>query len=166
MKHFKLTSESKINFLGIKLFRIECTVDCKWAKIGDKGGWVEKEENLSGNAWVSGDAWVYGNARVSGDAEVSGNAWVYGNARVSGNADYCCFQSFGSRYGTTTVFKQKDGTLRVRCGCFDGALEEFEKKVEQTHGDNEFGKVYKAIIEVIKLRFNVRNQNQQPPCQG
>lgn len=35
-KHFKLTSEYKINCFGIKLFRIECTVDCKWAKVGDK----------------------------------------------------------------------------------------------------------------------------------
>ena len=125
-RHFKLTNETKINALGITLFRIECTVDCKWAKVGDKGGWVEKEENIQG-----------------------GNAWV------CGNADYCCFQSFGSRYGTTTVFRERDGKLRVRCGCFNGTLDEFSTKVEQTHGDNEYGKVYKAIIEVIKLRFNV-----------
>ena len=137
-KHFKLTSETKVNAFGVTLFRIECTIDCKWAKVGDKGGWVEKEEN------IDGDAWVYGNARVCGDAE------------VYGNADYCCFQSFGSRYGTTTVFREKDGNLRVRCGCFNGTLDEFAAKVQQTHGDNEHGKVYKAIIEVIKLRFNVQ----------
>jgi hypothetical protein len=191
MKHFKLTSETKINFLGIRLFRIECTVDCKWAKVGEKGGWVEKEENISGDAWVSDNARVYGNAEVSdnarvygnaevsgnarvygnaevsdnarvyGNAEVSDNAWVSGNARVygdawvSGDADYCCFQSFGSRYGTTTVFKQKDGSLLISCGCFSGTLEEFATKVELTHGDNEFGKVYKAIIELIKIRFGI-----------
>ena len=125
-KHFKLTNETKVNAFGVTLFRIECTIDCKWAKVGDKGGWVEKENNLDGNAWVCGDA------------------------------DYCCFQSFGSRYGTTTVFREKDGNLRVRCGCFNGTLDEFAAKVQQTHGDNEHGKVYKAIIEVIKLRFNVQ----------
>ena len=92
MKHFKLTTESKVNFLRTTLFRIELIVDCKWGSVGDKGGWVEKENNLSGDAWVSGnarvsgDAKVYGDAWVSGDAEVSGDAKVYGDAKVSGNA--------------------------------------------------------------------------------
>lgn len=80
---------------------------------------------------------------------------MYGNAWVSGDADYCCFQSFGSRSGTTTVFREKGGGLRVRCGCFNGTVEEFAAKVEETHGDNDFGKVYKTIIEVIKLRFGL-----------
>ena len=173
-KHFKLTNETKVNIFGVTLFRIECTIDCKWAKVGDKGGWVEKEDNIRGNAWVSGDAEVYGNAWVSGNAEVSGNArvygdaevsgnarvygdaWVSGNARVYGDADYCCFQSFGSCYRATTVFREKDNGLCVRCGCFNGSLSDFEKAVERTHGDNEFGKIYKAIIEVIKLGFNVK----------
>lgn len=30
MKYFKLTSETKVNALGITLFRLELTVDCKW----------------------------------------------------------------------------------------------------------------------------------------
>jgi hypothetical protein len=86
MNHFKLTPESITNICGVKLFRIELTIDCKWGKIGDKGGFLEKEENLSGDAWVSGDAQVYGDAWVSGDAQVSGSARVYGDARVSGDA--------------------------------------------------------------------------------
>ena len=135
-RHFKLTNETKVNIFGVKLFRIECTVDCKWAKVGEKGGWVEKEDNIKG-----GDAWV------CGDAEVCGNAEVYGDA------DYCCFQSFGRGGRTTTVFREKSGELRVRCGCFNGTLAEFEAQVEQTHGDTQHGKVYKAIIEVIKLKF-------------
>jgi len=56
---------------------------------GDLGGYIECEKSLSqvsGNAWVYGDAWVSGNAQVSGDARVSGNARVSGDARVSGNA--------------------------------------------------------------------------------
>ena len=136
-KHFKLTAETKINIFGKTLYRIECVIDCKWAKAGDKGGWLEKEDNLSGDAWVSGNA------------EVSGDAWV------SGDADYCCLQSFGSCDRTTSVFRQKDGTLRVRCGCFDGNLSEFAAKVAETHGDNKFGKEYRAMIELIKIRFGL-----------
>ena len=33
-------------------------------------------------------------------------------------------------------------------------IEEFEKIVEETHGDSQYGKEYKAIINVIKIKFN------------
>ena len=81
-KKFELTDKFVFNTFGIKLFQIKCTKSFKYAKEGDLGGYVEKDENLDqeSDAWVSGNAWVYGNAQVSG------NAWVYGNARVSGNA--------------------------------------------------------------------------------
>ena len=94
MKKFELTSETKINIFGKKLFRIKALISFGNVEAGETGGWVEKEENVnqSGDAWVSGnamvygDAWVSGNAMVYGNAEVSGNARVFGNAEVSGNA--------------------------------------------------------------------------------
>ena len=88
MKKFELTSETKINIFGKKLFRIKALISFADVEAGETGGWVEKEGNVnqSGNAWVSGDAIVYGNAKVSGNAWVSGDAIVYGNAMVSGNA--------------------------------------------------------------------------------
>ena len=88
MKKFELTTESKINIFGKKLFRIKALISFESVEEGETGGWVEKEENLnqSGDAWVYGDAEVSGNARVYGNAWVSGNARVYGDARVSGNA--------------------------------------------------------------------------------
>ncbi len=66
MKKYRLTSETKLLF-GRALYRIEAAVDMKFARKGDKGGWVESEKNLShdDSAWVSGSARVYGNARVS-----------------------------------------------------------------------------------------------------
>ena len=72
----------------VKLFRIESLKNFGNVKIGDKGGYIASEKNLSqeGNAWVSGDAEVSGNARVFENAEVSGDARVFENAEVSGNA--------------------------------------------------------------------------------
>ena len=232
-KHFILTEEFKINSDGVKLFRIQCTRKIPTVNIGDLGGFIEKEKNLSGNAWVEqdaevyGNAWVsgndwvsgnarvygnaevsgytlvygnarvfgnariYGNAEVYGDAWVSGNAWVYGNARIYDNAevfgnteitgnaeisgsahingnleingeaeilhnrDFCCFQSFGSRGKTTSVFKEKGNKIKIIAGCFKGNIKEFEKAVEKTHGNNQFGKEYKAIVNVIKIKFNL-----------
>ena len=78
---FEFTGEIKEAF-GIKLARIKAKMSFGDVKVGDVGGWIEKESNLD----VYGNAWVYGNARVYGNALVSGNALVYGNARVSGDA--------------------------------------------------------------------------------
>jgi hypothetical protein len=60
-EYFILTKETKINiFVGIKLYRIKCIKNFKYAQKGDLGGWVSDNARVSGNAWVSGDARVYG----------------------------------------------------------------------------------------------------------
>ena len=86
-KKYKLTDET-INLNGATLYRIEALKDFCEIKKGDKGGFIESEDNLSheGNAWVYDDACVYDNALVTDDACVSDNARVYGNSLVYGNA--------------------------------------------------------------------------------
>ena len=85
-QYFEFVKNDTITVEGHILHRIRCTRDCKWAKKGEFGGYIEKFENLFGNAWVFGNAQVSGDAQVFGDAQVSGNAWVSGDAQVSGNA--------------------------------------------------------------------------------
>ena len=80
-KKYKLTEET-INVNGKTLHRIEALRDFGDVKKGNKGGFIEKENNLS----QSGDCWVYGNARVYSYAQVYDNAVVYGNAKVYGTA--------------------------------------------------------------------------------
>ena len=113
-KKYKLTEET-INVDGRTLYRIEALRDFGNVKKGDKGGFIENENNLtqygkcwvydnaevsgyaivhdnatvSGNAKVSGNAMVYENAKVYGNAKVSGNAIVYGDAEVCGKAEVC-----------------------------------------------------------------------------
>ena len=97
-KKFELTDNFIINAFGVKLFQIKCTKSFKYAKEGDLGGYVEKDENLDqeSDAWVSGNAEVSGDAWVSGDARVSGNARVYGYAEIDNNNKHCGFDCFGS----------------------------------------------------------------------
>ena len=174
-KKFELTDKFVFNTFGIKLFQIKCTKSFKYAKEGDLGGYVEKDENLDqesdawvyGNAQVSGNARVSGNAQVSGNARVSGNAWVSGNAQVSGNAwvsgnadiendnNHCGFDCFGSFNRHTHAYLTKDNKVEITCGCFRGSIEEFEKKVEKTHSGTIYEKQYKAIINVIKIKFGL-----------
>ena len=80
-KKYKLTEET-IDWRGRTLYRIEVLRDFGDVKVGDKGGWIESEDNLS----HEGSCWVFDNAMVSDNALVFGYAWVSGKARVSGNA--------------------------------------------------------------------------------
>ena len=156
MKKFELTTDTKM-FLGKKLFRIKALISFGNVKVGDMGGYIEKEENLSqyGDAWVSGNARVSGNAKVFGNAKVSGNAEVFGNARVSGNADYATASGFGSEYRTTTFFKLKNSDeIGVRCGCFYGTLKEFKEKVKETHGESKKAKEYLMLADLMEYRFS------------
>ena len=65
MKKYILTEETKQVF-GITLYRIKAIANFGNVSIGDLGGFIEKESNLS----QTGDAWVYDHARISG------NAWL------------------------------------------------------------------------------------------
>jgi len=66
------------------LLRIIALKDFSNVKKGDKGGLIEKEENLD----QKGDCWVFGDARIEGNAIVSVNAQIYDGC-VSGNARIC-----------------------------------------------------------------------------
>lgn len=85
--------------IALKDFTVEawngCKVFAKEIRVGDLGGYVESEDNLSqdGNCWVDNRATVCGNALVSENAYVGGYAWVVDNAKVCGNAKV----SIGSR---------------------------------------------------------------------
>ena len=131
-KKYRLTEET-IEFLGRTLHRIEAlrdftTSDGTIVYKGEKGGWIESENNLSHD----GDAWVYGDAQVF-------EPW---HILVIG--------PIGSRNDYTTFFYGKDGKIHIKCGCFHGDIKEFTAKVEETHGNNHHGKMYKLAIEMAK----------------
>ena len=79
-------------------FRIRALRSFGNVKVGDLGGFVQSEDNLSheGNCWIYDDARVYENAIVYENAQVYRNARVYGNAIVYENAQV---------YGTTLVYE-------------------------------------------------------------
>ena len=166
MKKYEFTGETKRVELWNRtatLHRIKATVEFGFVKVGELGGWIEKEENLSheGKAWVCGDAKVCGNAKVCGDAEVCGDAKVWGNANVCGNAKVflashvLVMGSVGSRNDFTTFFRDKDNEITVKCGCFLGKIDKFLEKVTQTHGNNKYALVYRAAVEVAKLQIEL-----------
>lgn len=145
MKKFEFTGETKtisLLFRTATLHRIRAVAEFGLVKIGDLGGWIEKEENLSheGKAWVCGDAEVWGNAKVFSASHVL----VIG--------------AIGSRDDFTTFFRDKDNEITVKCGCFLGKIDKFLEKVTQTHGDSKYALVYRAAVEVARLQIDLSGE--------
>lgn len=188
MKKYKFTGETKTIYLPfgtVTLHRIKAVVEFGLVKVGDLGGWIEKEENLSheenawvygdaevcgnakvygnakvcGNAKVYGDAEVYGDAKVYGDAEVRGNAWVCGNAKVFSTDHVLVIGAIGSRNDFTTFFRDKDNEITVKCGCFLGKIDKFLEKVTQTHKDTKHTLAYRTAVEVAKLQIDLTEKS-------
>lgn len=137
---YRLTSQT-IEHAGVTLHRIECIESFKGVNVGERGGFVEKESNLSQtcNAWVYDKAKVYGDAEVCGDAEVYGDAWVYGKK------DYIVFKNSWSsgRYFTWTRSNDK-----WRVGCFYGSGEVLIKKAYSD--SEESGRHYELYVQLVE----------------
>ena len=163
MKKYEFTGETKeirLLFRTATLHRIRATVAFGIVEVGDLGGWIEKEENLSheGKAWVWGNAEVWGNAKVWGNAEVWGNAKVCGDAEVFSASHVLVIGAIGSRNDFTTFYRDKDNEITVKCGCFLGKIDRFLEKVTQTHGDSKYALVYRAAVEVAKLQIDLSGE--------
>src|SRR5574344_78780 len=88
-KKFKLTNNSiDISEANVTVYQIEALRDFGNVKKGDRGGFIQSEDNLSqeGNCGVYDMSKVMGNARVSGNAMVLDRAWLSDNAQAYDNA--------------------------------------------------------------------------------
>ena len=168
-RKYRLTDET-ITVFGRTLYRIQATenIPSRYVDEGEFGGFIEKEANLSGNAWVFGDARVFGNARVFGDAEVSGNAEVFGNAEVSGDAEVSQKQHIfvagpaGVESRWVTAAHTGTDEIFVRIGCWEGTLDTMMQAVAERR-DSHWGRhdeatqnrwqaEYQAISDMIAIR--------------
>lgn len=125
MKKYEFTGETKV-MAGVTLKRIRALISFGFVAKGEIGGFIEDEKNLSHG----------------------------GNARVTDITDYMLIGSIGSRNDFTTFYKDIDGGISVKCGCFSGTIEEFREKVEETHGTNtKHAKVYQAAANLAEVQI-------------
>lgn len=159
MNKYEMLYEDSIRIGNHTLYHIRALKDFGNVKIGDIGGYIEKEENLSqkGICWVYGSALIYDNAKVYGNAEVYGSALIYGNAKISKSNDILCISPIGSRNDTTTFFKTKDNNIYVKCGCFSGTIDDFLEAVDKTHGENKHAKAYKLACELARVQIELED---------
>lgn len=91
IKKYELLKDEYIEYEGRILYRLKALKAFGDIKLGDKGGYIETENNLShdGDCWVHNKAKVYDRAEVFGDAHIYNQAEVYENARICGKALIC-----------------------------------------------------------------------------
>lgn len=147
--HYEFTEE-KIEFLGRTLHRIKAIKDLPFyrVEIGDLGGFIEKYENLQDNAWVGDEAMVFGDAILYGDA------LICGYSEIQSKNDICTFSYFSKNSNTITFFNTKGNIIGVNYGFFYGTVEEFIEEIKENY-DDKFIKECLAIIEVVKIKFNI-----------
>ena len=63
-------------------------------------------------------------------------------------------KGFGSEYRNTIFFRTKEKNINVVCGCFYGTLEEFRRKVKETHGEGKIAKEYLMIADLMEYHFS------------
>ena len=104
-KYWEYTQE-EIYHLGYRLRRIRALIDLpdRRVKKGETGGWV------------------------SDSAEVSGSAWVYGEARVERKAHIITLTSIGSEGVIVNLVRTKDGHY-LKVGCWEGTVQTLMKEV-------------------------------------
>lgn len=87
MKKYEILRDHVLIVEHKRLYRIRALKSFGNVSIGDLGGYIECQDNLSqkGRCWVSDNAIVYGNAIVAGNALVIGNAAVKDEAYVCDN---------------------------------------------------------------------------------
>ena len=89
-----------------------------------------------------------------GDANLVGANLVGEWGKLENVSNVLMVGPIGSRNGYTTIYHTDKGVF-VSCGCFRGTLDEFAKKVEETHGDNNHARDYKALVEFAKMKYGV-----------
>ena len=67
-------------------------------------------------------------------------------------------RKIGSRKDITLFYYTKEKGCYVACGgpCFWDTLDNFEMRVKEVHGDNEYAKEYLKEIEKVKMLFDLK----------
>lgn len=79
-KKYELLKEETLKYRGKTLYRIRALKDFNDVKAGDRGGWIESEDNLSQKY----TCWVYDNSKVFDEATIKECSVVRGEVSIGG----------------------------------------------------------------------------------
>ncbi len=159
-------TDDKITVNGVDLYRLEETnligtnvYAAKSASIG-AGARIGAGAIIGDLASIGVWARIGAGARVGAGAIIGDLAIIGDEARIGAGASYdiMLIGPGGNQNSYTTIWRHKDGHLRVTAGCFTGTLDELAAAAKKTHGDNQHGKYYLAMIEFVKASMGEYRQ--------
>lgn len=110
---FKLLLTDNILFEGEVLYRIEALRDInRHVKKGDKGGYVQNENNLS----FEGESWLYDDSKVLGDGFVYDRAEVRNTSIIRSGSYVCGYTYVDGASDITNDIRQPLASGSVRDG--------------------------------------------------
>ena len=167
-KKYELTEET-LEHNGHTLHRIKALIAFGNVKVGELGGWVENEDNLSqhGLCWIYYNAKVFDKACVSDNAKVYGFAKVYDNARVSNNAEvYGCADVYDNALVCGNAVVCGDANVRDNAKVYGSAMVSGHVWVSDYAEVYDFAKVcdYSEIKgnQKVSGRENIGGDNSTP----
>lgn len=142
MKKYEFT-ETK-NDQGLYQIRALINIPIIGIKVGDLGGWIETENNLS----HTGDCWVHDNGQVSGNGRVCHNMHVHHDIHIITSVTSINRSDGYTFYIGTTQNGEKRIMAGCRCFTYDEAVEHWTK----TRGGSPLGDETMEILDFLKKR--------------
>lgn len=144
-------------------------VICEHASVGGKA-------SICGSSMMKGAASIHDHVKIFDESLLAGNTSLYGlisvrdktvlmnvrlcgdfrivaNADIRSKNDIVIIEGIGRQNRTSIAYKTSNGCIIVCCGCFTGYLSEFEERVIETYGRNEFAQEYLSFINIVKIHF-------------
>ena len=122
---------------------------------------------MHSQAGAEGEAQIYGRSELGGTVRVTDNAHVFGDTKLVGSVrigedafvghtrGYCSLLNIGRPNQQTTAYRAADGSVRIAFGEDVYPIDRVNKAVVRAFNGNEDYRMYQAVIDLIKLKFNL-----------
>lgn len=108
-------------------------------------------DRCSFDDWCSfGDGCRFGDGCSFGESCSFGDDSSFEGGRVKNGTYFAC-DRIGSERRKTYFFRNGDGEMYVRAGCWFSSLDAFIKRVKGVHGGTKYEKEYLAAVELAKI---------------
>ena len=120
---------------------------------------VQDDAIINGCNNISGDILIADNAKINGIGNnhgvlmISGNLCFMEDAYIETENDFISVTGFGSENRTTIFYRTNCHGIVVDCGCYNGTLKRFKRKVLKTYGLSKYGRAYLAVAKAVELQF-------------
>ena len=144
MKKYEILidEENTIEFEGHTLHRIKALRDFGDIKIGDLGGYVENENNLS----HEGNCWIYDDAKAMDYSVISDNSRMYNNSKM---------YDYSIMHGNSTMYEDSEmHDEEVLYGKLASKVDEFVE-ISITKG-----RIITGVLKDKKILYNIGCQSE------